>query len=86
METTWIRNPTLPGQEVEVPKQSLSHHLRAGWEEFTPEPKPPYQDPDSDDKPEEKLNSSSPQSVTVVEPEKKPTTKKPAATPKEGDK
>jgi hypothetical protein len=74
----WIRHPNLPGQETEVPAQSLPHHLRGGWEEFTPDPPEPYKDPD------EKTESPT-TSAGFTGPEKKPATPK-KTLPKDGDK
>lgn len=31
METKWIQHPLLPGQETEVPAQSVSHYAHSGW-------------------------------------------------------
>jgi hypothetical protein len=32
METKWIRHPNLPGQETEVPAQSVTIYSHSGWE------------------------------------------------------
>lgn len=56
METVWISHPKLGDRKVEVPKESLPQHQRAGWEETDPPPPPPLPDeeqqPTEDEKPE----------------------------------
>lgn len=51
----WIKHPSLPGQEIEVPEQSLPHYFRSGWNTFTPETRevPDANVIDSDETPSE---------------------------------
>lgn len=54
METVWISHPHLGDRKVEVAKESLPHHQRAGWEETEPPPPPPLPDEESDTTEDEK--------------------------------
>lgn len=48
MDTVWIAHPNLGERKVEVPKSSLAHHQRAGWDVTDPPPPPPLPEPDPD--------------------------------------